>query len=175
MSATLARVKRKNKAYAAAISKMLWTGIRRVTEGAGSAVIEELVIATWHDSSNAAFNWFFELDNGDVSYKYHKFKSPVGKPKDKRSKFEKTALIENVALIKMAREKKGLHSHLYKQRFSSEMPRFNDFKVVNTVEDVSKFYATNAKISKAANDGKVRKAFDTAVVTIGNVAFKGIL
>lgn len=168
---SIAAVAKQNTKYADQIKKMLWLGTRDVVENSASRVLEELVVATWHDSSNAAFNWQFQFNGEAVPYIDFKGIDPVGSERDQRSESGDVGAIERAAITKMSTEKQRLHNYLFRTKFTPDMPRFNNFNVANPVEDDEYWYAVAARIEQAAQNGMVRKAFDTEVTMIASLVF----
>lgn len=161
---------KQNKAYEEKILKSLWGGVRKVTEKAASGVITSLVTMTFHDSSNAAYNWNFEVNGDSLGYRDYKGITPVGKRRAART-ISNSPEIQNVAISRMRIEQRKLFTHLFQTSFDVTMPKFGNFSVVNSVDDLAEMYAYNAMIAIAAGSGEVARAWDLNIATYGNIYF----
>lgn len=103
---TSARVAKKNSEYAGMINAALMEVHREVSRQAIKQTFFAVVKDSWHDSSNAAFNWQVLTANGSKK-KYHSYFGidPVGSKGDKRSEKGKMADIEIVAAEKLMQYK----------------------------------------------------------------------
>ncbi|EOV8094042.1 TPA: hypothetical protein NGR52_004197 [Vibrio parahaemolyticus] len=150
-----------NRQYERAINAALSTVIYDVSVPAVTMTLRETVMQTWHDSSNAAFNWYVISDRHPTPpYQEFKGHDPVGSEGDKRSATGQKTAKDLVAHRVMLRELPKI-----KEVYTSRAPI--DLSFYNAVQDSPDhpYYSNNAEIYRPLHDPQVTVTFEKVSAT----------
>lgn len=145
---------KKNQEFSDKINAALGVVLRDVAVSSISMTLTELVKATWHDSSNAAYNWHV-IDSGAPApaYEYRKGVDPVGKQRDYRSAKNNMTAKTYVAVSVLEREKSKIISN-----FNLVVPA--TLQLYNAIENSGEeHYVGNAQIAMAIGSQAVAVTF----------------
>lgn len=161
----LANVIRQNSQENTHIQMMLYQAVREAHFRPSLAVLESAVMQTWHDSSNAAYQWHFDFKS--EPYRDYYGIAPVGEKESYRS------ATKNVGDIKAIADELRVINHQYLKEFlwagafnAQKFTYVKPYKIQNSIVDAADpKYIEAADLKTAADQNYQQTILNQAVVT----------